>query len=205
MGDLKGTYFYSDYCSSFIRSLRTDSTCAVSPFLLRTTDLAPGGGLNIASINSYGEDARGEIYLVDQAGEIFKIVPVLRLFEVSAKNATSFLLSRGGPWTWEDLQASSSWPIALYRVYRALVPAGPFACVRQSTTPSWATGDPASPAPGQAYFYLVTARNAAGQETRGGAGLERNSAQRRHRLDLPALSSGPSWRAPQNRGPARLS
>jgi hypothetical protein len=41
-----------------------------------TADLAPGGGLTIASVVSFGEDARGELYIVDQGGgEIWKILP----------------------------------------------------------------------------------------------------------------------------------
>ncbi len=41
----------------------------------RTADLDPPGGVDIGSIVSYGEDARGEVYIADQSGEIFKIVP----------------------------------------------------------------------------------------------------------------------------------
>jgi hypothetical protein len=39
----------------------------------RTADLAPGGGLSITSITSFGEDARGELYICDQAGEVFRV------------------------------------------------------------------------------------------------------------------------------------
>jgi hypothetical protein len=39
-------------------------------------DLAPGGGLAIGSITTFGEDTRGELYLADgDDGEIWKIVP----------------------------------------------------------------------------------------------------------------------------------
>ena len=35
-----------------------------------------GGGLSIGSISSFGEDARGELYVTDlEDGEVFKIVP----------------------------------------------------------------------------------------------------------------------------------
>jgi glucose/arabinose dehydrogenase len=75
MKGLRGTYFYSDFCSAFIKSFRTGSTCSVSAALDRTADLAPGGGLSIDFITSYAEDAAGEIYILDQGGEVFKIVP----------------------------------------------------------------------------------------------------------------------------------
>jgi len=46
-----------------------------------TADIAPGGGLSIGGLSSFGEDARGELYLVDYGGgangqgEVYKIVP----------------------------------------------------------------------------------------------------------------------------------
>jgi glucose/arabinose dehydrogenase len=72
--DLEGTYFYADYCSGRIWSFGFDGVTKTD-FQERTNELAPGGGLNINSITSFGEDAEGEIYIVDQGGEVFKIVP----------------------------------------------------------------------------------------------------------------------------------
>lgn len=75
MPENHGTYFFADFCSSTIWSLRYDGV-AVSDFQNRTSELAPGGGLGISSITSFGEDADGEIYICDQnGGEVFKIVP----------------------------------------------------------------------------------------------------------------------------------
>ena len=74
--DLRGTYFYADTSSNQIWSFRYDPRAGRTEFGNRTAQLAPPGGLSIASIVSFGEDACGELYIVDQGGgEIFKIVP----------------------------------------------------------------------------------------------------------------------------------
>ncbi len=75
MPDLRGTYFYADYCTNFIRTFQVVAGAATN-LQDRAADLAPGGGLNIRSISSFGEDARGELYLCDIIdGEVFKIIP----------------------------------------------------------------------------------------------------------------------------------
>ena len=71
--DLRGTYFFGDYCASTIWSFKYVGG-AVTQFLNRTTELAPGGGLALNSPVHFGEDARGEILICDYGGEIFKIV-----------------------------------------------------------------------------------------------------------------------------------
>ncbi len=71
----QGLYFFADYCSDSIWTFRYDGS-TVSDLTNRTTELAPGGGLAIGDISSFGEDAYGELYLSDLlGGEVFKIVP----------------------------------------------------------------------------------------------------------------------------------
>jgi glucose/arabinose dehydrogenase len=72
---LRGTYFFSDLCGAFIRSFRYQG--ALDPVILDwTSDLTPSGGLQIDQVVSFGEDAAGELYIVDQGGgEIYKILP----------------------------------------------------------------------------------------------------------------------------------
>lgn len=46
----------------------------ISNFVERTAELAPGGGLAIDTPSSFGEDAAGELYIVDLGGgEIYRI------------------------------------------------------------------------------------------------------------------------------------
>jgi glucose/arabinose dehydrogenase len=76
MPDLRGTYFYGDYCSWFIRTFKGVVGGRAQNRADRTADLAPGGGLSIDSISSFGEDARGELYITDlNGGEVYRIVP----------------------------------------------------------------------------------------------------------------------------------
>ena len=71
--DLRGTYFYADYLSGRIWSLRmVDGN--VTEFEDRTAELQPDGG-SLSSITSFGEDGSGEMYIVTRGGRIYKIVP----------------------------------------------------------------------------------------------------------------------------------
>lgn len=63
MPDLRGTYFYSDICSGFIRTFKGVSGGRAQNLQDRTGDVGTGGG-----ISSFGEDARGELYIVDYGG-----------------------------------------------------------------------------------------------------------------------------------------
>ena len=66
----QGTYFYADYCSHFVRSVRLDGGRASEP---RDWTAPLGRGLN--NPTSFGVDAEGEAYIVDQDGEVYRIVP----------------------------------------------------------------------------------------------------------------------------------
>ena len=177
MPDLRGIYFYADYCAAFIGSFRIAGG-AVTELADRTADLAPAGGLVLGQITSFGEDARGEIYVVDrgsftsEGGEVYKIVPILPNLEVSGPGAEAFVpRGLGEDWAWEDLRATSSHPISAYRVYRSQGNgSGPLDCVHETPTPSWVGGDPADPVPGGLLSYVVTAVNPSGQETGAGVG-----------------------------------
>ena len=55
MPDLRGRYFYSDYCSAFIRSFKGVSGGDAQDVQDHTTALAPGGGLSIDAAVSFGD------------------------------------------------------------------------------------------------------------------------------------------------------
>ena len=171
MPDLAGVYFFGDHCASnWLQTFNTDASCAGPinngvPPRNRTVDLnAPGAIIN--TVTSFGEDAEGEIYIVDRGGEIFKILPDLSLMEVSESPAPGFSLNNDADWSWENLQETSGHVVSNYKVYRSDTgPSGVFNCVHQSVTASWIGGDLSVPTTGDAFFYLATALNAQGEET----------------------------------------
>ena len=68
---LQGRYIFGDFCSGRVWSIRWDPVTMTTNFVNHTVDLSIPGGENISS---FGEDAEGEIYIVDQnGGEVWKI------------------------------------------------------------------------------------------------------------------------------------
>ncbi|HUR28869.1 MAG TPA: PQQ-dependent sugar dehydrogenase, partial [Planctomycetota bacterium] len=76
MSASQGTYFYGDYCTGKVWSFTYNGVSgAKGPVIERTSELAPGGGMAIDMISSFGEDAQGEILICDIAdGELYRIV-----------------------------------------------------------------------------------------------------------------------------------
>jgi glucose/arabinose dehydrogenase len=64
---LQGTYFYSDFCGGWVRSLRMAGGMAVEETEWPALQVA-------AEVTSFGEDALGELYLTTRQGGVFKIV-----------------------------------------------------------------------------------------------------------------------------------
>ncbi len=164
MGDLEGTYFYSDNCSgmshNFIKTFRTGASCSVTADIEREPDLVPAG-FTIDNVVSFGEDNRGEMYIVERSGatgEVYKILPELNIMELSGVNAEPLMMS-ATDWSFEDLHATSGHAITTYRVYRSDAGSGPFKCKKALATNSWVGGDTDTPASGAAFYYVVAARS----------------------------------------------
>jgi hypothetical protein len=169
MSNFQGTYFYGDYCAGSVLSFDPSGGTPTNH-----RSWTPQLGTSLAfDLTSFGTDARGELYIADRDGLVYAIVPPLPDFEVSGTGAASqLLLSRTGDWTWENLTTSSWQPVTAYRVHRADVADGVFNageifnCVRTGATTSWPSGgDLSDPVPGGMFAYVVTALNAAAQQT----------------------------------------
>lgn len=65
---LNGVYLYGDYCSGWVRSFRFAGGSATES--RDWPPLAVSGGLS-----SFGQDARGELYLTSLSGRLYRVVP----------------------------------------------------------------------------------------------------------------------------------
>lgn len=79
VASLTGSYIFGDFISGNIwsvpyASLVTGSTLASSSYERRNLDLAPDAG-TINQLASFGEDAAGNLFIVDLDGEIFMVTP----------------------------------------------------------------------------------------------------------------------------------
>ena len=71
---LQGQYFFADFSQNKVFTLRFDGNSWAATE--RTSQIVPDVGI-VNSPSSFGEDARGNLYLVDFDGEIFKLTPIV--------------------------------------------------------------------------------------------------------------------------------
>ncbi len=78
--EYQGLYFFSDWCTSQIWTIEYDGN-EVTELVNRTAELAPPGGESFSFLSGFGQDADGELYVIDwnwtnpNSGQIYKIVP----------------------------------------------------------------------------------------------------------------------------------
>jgi len=66
MPELAGAYFFSDYCSGWIRSFKMQGGRAV--------ERTQWQGLSAGNVTSFGLDAAGELYVTTSDGKVFRLV-----------------------------------------------------------------------------------------------------------------------------------
>ena len=71
--ELAGVYFYADYCTGLLRSLRWIRASGVRDHWNWKPVLDPGN--RVSSISSFGVDAAGELYIVTLVGDVYQLVP----------------------------------------------------------------------------------------------------------------------------------
>jgi glucose/arabinose dehydrogenase len=70
--ELDGVYFYTDYCSAFVRGFRWTAAGGVKDHLSYKTAFDPD--YHLTQLTAFGEDAAGELYLLSFEGTIYKLV-----------------------------------------------------------------------------------------------------------------------------------
>lgn len=65
---MQGLYFFADYCSGRIQSLRRSAPGGSAASFVRTIELESG-----RFVSSFGEDEAGELYLVDYTGSVHRL------------------------------------------------------------------------------------------------------------------------------------
>ncbi|MCA9295162.1 MAG: hypothetical protein KC983_01570, partial [Phycisphaerales bacterium] len=68
---LNGRYFYSDFCAGYVRSFRYDTTTGM---ILDERDHTAELAGDLYSIVSFGEDARGEMYIISNDSDVRRII-----------------------------------------------------------------------------------------------------------------------------------
>ncbi len=71
---LNGQYFFADFIQNVISTLRFDGTNWIATD--RTAQIVPNAG-TVDAPASFGEDARGNLYVVDITGEVFRLTPTV--------------------------------------------------------------------------------------------------------------------------------
>src|SRR5207249_68639 len=60
--EIVGRYFFADHCSATVVSLKIVNGAATD-CIDHSTELTPGGGMTLQGINSFGENALGELFM----------------------------------------------------------------------------------------------------------------------------------------------
>ncbi len=63
---IQGYYFYADYCNADVNGLKWPNLTPLD----FTSLISPGSG-----ITSFGQDAKGELYIMRLGGQVYRIVP----------------------------------------------------------------------------------------------------------------------------------
>lgn len=83
---LDGEYFFADFCTDDVWTIDVIGGVApIAPAVSRNAELE-SGGVTLNSIASFGEDAFGELYIVDQNGSIHRIEPQSGINDCNANN-----------------------------------------------------------------------------------------------------------------------
>jgi glucose/arabinose dehydrogenase len=137
VAELRGQYFFADFESAHIWTLLYDGSdpstfdgTNYTNLTDRTAELAPGAGLSIDEISSFGEDAAANLYIVDLGGEVFRIVEIGPATTTTSTTTTTTAVPArcGNPVTDADAPSSITAADALFVLSAAVGTSSCAAC-----------------------------------------------------------------------------
>jgi glucose/arabinose dehydrogenase len=72
--DLRGTYFFADYCGNQVYTGRFVGN-TLTGVQDRNAELVFGTGITLNQVVSFGEDRNGEMYIADLGGQVYRVIP----------------------------------------------------------------------------------------------------------------------------------
>jgi glucose/arabinose dehydrogenase len=168
---IQGLYFFADYCSDQVHSVAFEGATMVDSTNWTAALDPPNAAIN--SVSGFGEDADGELYIVDLGGEVFKIIrhPASDALETGRPGKFGLGPARPNPFTRStrlDLQLDRDGDVAVgvYDVTGRLVRRLHAGFARSGMLPlSW-TVEPLRRGGIPAGIYFVRAESAGRSETK---------------------------------------
>ncbi len=75
---MSGFFFFADYCSGEIISIRYDGS-QITDFAERTEELRRPNGGRLSQVVGFGEDLEGEMFIIDIASGVYRIMPEMEI------------------------------------------------------------------------------------------------------------------------------
>jgi glucose/arabinose dehydrogenase len=110
---LQGQYFFADFVQGKVFTLRFDGSAWVATD--RTSQIVTDVGQLILP-SSFGEDARGNLYIVDLGGNIFRLTPTVLSAPPPAGTTADMILRRGADGIFEIYNVGNSAILAAFQL-----------------------------------------------------------------------------------------
>jgi glucose/arabinose dehydrogenase len=110
---LQGQYFFADFVQGTVSTLRLDGSTWVATD--RTSQIVYNGA-RLVHPSSFGEDANGNLYVVDFNGAVFKLTPVVGSAPPPAGTTADMILRRGADGMYEIYNLGNSAILAAFQL-----------------------------------------------------------------------------------------
>jgi glucose/arabinose dehydrogenase len=112
-GALQGQYFFADFVQGTVSTLRFDGSQWVATD--RTSQIVYDGS-RLVNPSSFGEDANGNLYVVDFNGSVFKLTPIVGSAPPPAGTTADMILRRGADGMYEIYNIGNNTILAAFQL-----------------------------------------------------------------------------------------